>query len=466
MQIPIVSGIYTDNGPDFRTSYPLNLVPVPKTQGISEGYLRPADGIVQIGTGPGQNRGGINWNGILYRVMGTKLVSVASNGTVTTIGDIGGSGRVTFTYGPSYLAIASSNQLWLYDGTSLAQVTDPDLGNVVDVIWIDGYFMTTDGSFLVVTDLNNPFSVDPLKYGASEADPDPVVALLKLRNEVYALNRYTIEVFDNLGTSGFPFGRIEGAQIQKGTVGTHANCVFVESIAFLGGGFNEAPAVYLGNNGSTVKISTREIDQILQYYTEAQLAQVFVEARADKGHQHLYINLPDKTLVYDAEASQAIQQPVWFILSSSMNGEGRLRVCTMIWAYDRWNVCDTQSAAIGYLDSNISTHWGQKVAWEFTTPIVYNESKGVLFHEIELVSLTGRASFGLDPTIWTQYSTDGLTWSVPKSIKAGKTGERDKRLVWLQQGSMRNWRIQRVHGTSDAHIAIARLEARVEPLNY
>ena len=56
VQIPILNGIYTDNGPDFRTSYPVNMVAVPKTNGISEGFLRPADGIVANGTGPGQSQ--------------------------------------------------------------------------------------------------------------------------------------------------------------------------------------------------------------------------------------------------------------------------------------------------------------------------------------------------------------------------------------------------------------------------
>jgi hypothetical protein len=80
MQIPILSGIYSDPAGDFRTSLPKNMIPVSKEQGISKGYLRPADGITEFGTGPGTDRGGINWNGILYRVMGTKLVKVAADG--------------------------------------------------------------------------------------------------------------------------------------------------------------------------------------------------------------------------------------------------------------------------------------------------------------------------------------------------------------------------------------------------
>ena len=466
MQIPILNGIYADATPDFRTSYPKNLVPVPKQTGISAGYLRPADGIVEAGTGPGINRGGINWNGALYRVMGTKLVEIAEDNTVTEIGDVGTGGRVTFDYGFTYLAVASGGRLYLYDGSALTQVTDPDLGTVLDVVWVDGYYMTTDGEFLVVTDLDDPFAVNPLKYGSSEADPDPVEGLLKLRNEIYALNRYTIEVFDNVGTTGFPFQRIAGAQIQKGTVGTHANCVFMDNIAFLGGGRNEAPSIYMGANGSTQKIATREIEEIIATYTEAQLSVAFLEERTDKAHQFLIVHLPNHTLVFDGAATQVMGQPVWFSLSSTLVGDGKWNACTVIWCYDKWNVCHPDTDQFGYLDDTISSHWGIDVGWEFGTQIVYNESNGVIFHEMELIALTGHVASGTSPTIWTQYSSDGETWSVEKPIRAGTLGQRAKRLVWLQQGHMNNWRIQRFRGTSEAHLAIARLEARLEPLAF
>lgn len=52
MQIPIISGVFTDGRANFRASYPLNLTPVVQPQGITAGYLRPAEGIVQNGTGP------------------------------------------------------------------------------------------------------------------------------------------------------------------------------------------------------------------------------------------------------------------------------------------------------------------------------------------------------------------------------------------------------------------------------
>jgi len=467
MQIPILNGIYTDNGPDFRTSYPVNMMPVPKNSGISSGYLRPGDGIVSNGSGPGVDRGGVSWNGTCYRVMGTKLVTVASNGAVTVLGDVGGpvDTLVTFDYSFDRLAIASGGRLYYWNGV-LTQVTDPDLGVVLDFCWVDGYFMTTDGTSLVVTELSDPTQVNPLKYGSSEVDPDPVVALLRLRNEVYALNRNTIEVFDNVGGEFFPFQRIDGAQIQKGAIGTFACCVFMETVAFLGSGRNEAPGVYMGANATAQKISTQEIDEILLGYTEAQLATVKLEARNDKAHQHLYIHLPDRTIVYDGAASEALGDLVWFTLTSTVVGFAQYRARNLVWAYDKWLVGDPQSSNIGYLVDTIGTHWGQKVRWEFGTLIAYNEGNGALFHEIELVSLTGRVALGVDPIITTSYSLDGSSWSQDRPLRAGTTGNTKKRIAWFQQGGMRNWRIQRFRGDSDAHLSFARLEAQIEGLAY
>jgi hypothetical protein len=465
MQIPILRGVYASTTPELRTAYPVNLVPVPKQSGISNGFLRPGDGIVANGTGPGTDRGGINWNGTCYRVMGTKLVSVSSNGTVTVLGDVGSGGPVTFDYSFDRLAIASGGRLYYWNG-ALTQVTDLDLGNVLDVVWVDGYFMTTDGEFLIVTELTNPTQVNPLKYGSSEVDPDPVLALIKLRNEVYALNLHTIEVFDNVGGEFFPFERIDGAQIQKGVIGTHACCVYIDRIAFLGSGRNEAPGIYVGASSNTQKISTQEIDELLLTYTEAQLSQVKLEARNDKSHQHLYVHLPDRTMVYDAAASEALGDQVWFTLTSTIVGFSQYRAQNMVWAYDKWLVGDPQSNSIGYLVQDTGHHWGQQVRWEFGTTIVYNEGNGAIFNRLELVSLTGSVALGKNPQISTSYSVNGLAWSQDRSISVGTTGNTAKRLAWFQQGHMRNWRIQRFRGDSDAHISFVRLEAQIEGLAF
>ena len=467
MQIPILQGIYTDTKADYRIAYPVNMKPIIKSTGISAGYLRPVDGIVATGVGPGRSRGAINWENVCYRVMGSKLCSVDEIGRVTILGDVGNDGKqVSMTYSFDRLAVASAGNLFYLVNGTLSQVTDPDLGLVVDVVWIDGYFVTTDGAFLVVTELNDPFSVNPLKFGSSEIDPDPVVGLVKQRNEIYAINRYTIEVFDNLGGVNFPFGRIEGAQVQRGALGTHCAIAYEGGIAFLGSGVGESPGLYVASNGRSEKISSREIDELLATYTEQQLADVVLEVVNDRSHALLWVRLPDRTIAFDLKSSQASQQQVWYILTSSTSERySPYRAIDVIWCYDDWQVGDIESVNVGVLDDTTSTHFGSVVYWEFSTSIIYDASKGAVFHSLELVGLPGRVAFDDDAYISTSYSLDGREWSQQRPLFIGGSGNRQKRMVWRRQGNMRNIRIQRFIGDSRSRLAVARLEAEIEGLS-
>ncbi len=486
MQIPIISGIYTDADADFRISYPINMRPVVQDTGVAAGYLRPVEGATQIGSdGPGVSRGAINWDGVHYRVMGDQLCSIDDIGTVTQHGSVGDDGKqVTMVYSFDILAIASNLELfyfypttvddtgWTYTlileagGFKLIKVTDADLGDVIDVTWVDGYFMTTDGEFLVITELNDPTDVNALKYGSSEIDPDPVVGLVKLRNEIYAVNRYTIEVFDNVGGQLFPFQRIDSAQIQRGALGTHCAIVYEEALAFVGSTPGESPGVYMAANGRSQKISSREIDEVLATFTEAQLEDVVMETVNDKSHALLWIRLPDRTVAYDLKATQTVGQPVWYTMSSgTLDVPATYRPIDIIWCYDKWQCGDLDSFDIGILDDTIASHFGDTISWEFGTRIVYNESRGALFHSLELVSLTGRAPSGESPVISTAYSLDGRTWSQERIIDAGALGDRLKRLIWRRQGNMRNMRMQRFRGDSKAYLAVNRLEVELEALS-
>lgn len=465
MQLPILSGIFTDEAGQFRTRYPRNLIPVPKASGLSDGYLRHTDGIIFFAETTGKDRGGINWNGILYRALDGNLCKVGEDGTITTIGDIGDdSNPVTFDYSFTHLAVCSNKHLFLYDGTTFAQVTDTDLGNVLDFIWVDGYFMTTDGVNLVVTELNNPFSVNPLKYGSSEISPDPIIAIKKVRNEPVAINRYTIEFFSNVGGDNFPFQRITGAQIYKGAIGTHAVCIVNDLVVFVGSGQNEQPAIYSGINGNFAKISTSEIEQELSAYTEIELSKTVVEYKLYNGHIHILVHLPNKTLIYDISGSSATNTPIWYTADSGINESLQYRAKFHTYCYNKWIVGDTINNQLGYLDDVISTHFGDDITWEFTTQIVFNEGNGAIFKSLELIATTGRIEVGKKPKISTSYSLDGITWSQHKFIEVGTTGNYTKRLVWFLQGSMRKIRMQHFRGNSDSMISIARLEATLEAL--
>ena len=137
----------------------------------------------------------------------------------------------------------------------------------------------------------------------------------------------------------------------------------------------------------------------------------------------------------------------------------------MVWVYDRWMIGDPESSNIGYLVQDIGSHWGEQVYWQFGTLIIYADGKGALMLQLELVSLTGSVALGANPQISTSYSVNGLSYSQERSIAVGTIGS-NKRLSWFQQGHMRNFRIQRFRGNSDAHVSFVRLEAEIEALAY
>lgn len=466
MQIPILNGIYTDTVPDFRTSYPVNMVPVPKATGISAGYLRPAEGAVRLGSILGQPRGAINWNGTLYAIIGDKFISIDDEWNVAIIGSVGNDGlHVTITYGFDRIAFVSADDLYYYDGSALTQVTDADLGRAISVAWVSGYYVTTDGDYLVVTDIANPMSVSPLKYGSSEYDPDPLVGVVRQRTELVAINRYSIETFQLTASTGFPFQRITSATIPKGSIGPTAFCLFDDSIAFIGSGRNEPPSVFLGATGAALKIATKEIENILDSFTEVELYKAVLISRSHEGHEDLWIKLPDRTLVYDFASSSVLGEPVWYQLTSATAGYSRYRITDPTWCYNKWMVFDCDTGDFGYLTKETARQFDAVYRWEFGTSILYNEGRGALFNSIELACLNGRAEIGDTPQISTSYSVDGINWSQSRIISAGMHGDRLRRLVWFNQGHMKHWRVQRFRGDAKTLIAPIRVEAAIEPLS-
>jgi hypothetical protein len=466
-QIGILTGIYATTGPDLARSYPINLDPVVEPllgdgTGISKGYLRLSHGIQTKALPTGQDRGGRVWQGTHYRVCGSTLYTVDEAGALTVVGDVGAGGPVGWAESFDRLAIRSGDKLWYWTGTALTQVTDPDLGAVNSLAWSDGYFLTTDGTSIVATELNDPAAVDPLKYGSSEADPDPVVGLLALRGTVYALNRHSIEAFQNTGGTGFPFRRNRGSEINKGAAGPDAFCPFVETFAFCGSGRNETPGVYLAGAGQAVPISPRALNDELAALSDTDLASVRMEQITVAGQLRLMVHLPARTWVYHWTASQAIDLPVWSILAGGLFGENPYPARGFVWFDNRW-WCGG-NGVIGTLDADTPTLFAEKAGYRFDTPLVYNEGMGAIIHALELVTLAGRTT-GPEPQVSVSLTDDGLTYTPERPASVGRRGERNVRPAWRRLGRMRHWRGFRFRGVAEAPVAFTRLEATLEPLN-
>ncbi len=451
-QIALISGIYGGSASDFERSVPVNLTPIAEPgdgngTGVSKGYLRSIPGVVTTHTAAGKDRGATVYGGRHLRVIGSTLYEVGT--TLLALGDVGDNGKpVQFAEGFGRLGISSAGNLYYLIGVGLTKVTDPDLGVSLSVAWSDSYFLSTDGDYIVATELNDPTSIDPLKYGSSEADPDPVVGLLALRGEVYALNRYTIEKFINAGTSGFPFQRSRGAQIPKGCVNAAAYTQFVETFAFCGSARNESPSIYLAGSGQAIRISPRALDDVLAKLTDAELGMVELEALNSSGLYQLYVHLPKETWVYHWTASQLLDMPVWSKLAGGVIND-------QPWPCRHYQLVGTtwycgNGGKVGRVDPVAVTMFDQPIGYRFDTPLIYNEGRGAIAHDAELIA-RGKANVAMS------YTNDGQTWSQERFCGKG-------RLAWRRLGRLSNYRGFRFRGILEAPVAFARLEAQLEPL--
>ena len=462
-QIAILKGIYADNVGDFVESKPINREPVVMDTGLSQGFLRVAPGVVGTDQGSGDDRGGILWNGVAYRVIGSRLVRLDSAGKIFDIGNVGPGGPCWFDYSFDQLAVGSGTNVFLYDGFTINQITDPDLGQIIDGIWIDGYFLMTDGEFLVVTELNNPTAIDPLKYGSSEEDPDPILGVIKVRGEVYALNRYTTENFLNAGSTGFPFARNSGGLIPFGAVGTKAKAAFLQTFAFVGSARGEALGVYIAGNGDASKLSDRFIDQELAKLTDAEAAAIQCESRVDADEQRFLIHLPDKTLVYYATASSRSQSKIWAIYASGVGADEAYRGRNGVPAYGKTWVGDADGN-VGYLDTSVSTQFGKIAGRRIDTALLYNEAGRGIINSVELAGLPGRAPLGAEPRIFMSWTIDGVSWSQERVVTAGRAGEKATRMQWRPNIRFNQWIGMRFREADEGLQTYARLDAKIQAL--
>lgn len=481
MQLGLARGSYTDAGAEWRTSYPRNLVPTIKESGISQMFLRSAEGLTRFDQNApvmtGHDRGGINWQGTCYRVIGSNFVSVSASGSVTVLGQVPDDGNpVAMDYGYSNqgIGIVSGKTLWFYTiqlpsgstgALALRQCTDSNVGAPIDLIWMAGYFVLTDGKSVYVTQLANQFTFNTQLFGSSSNQPDPINGLWKFRNELYVGNRYQIPILDNVGGTGFPFSENQGATIQKGVIGPYAKCLTSQGFAFLGGARDEAPSVWLSAGlGIAQNIATREIQKLIKTYTETQLATATLEYWAEDEQQFTYLHLPDYTLAYDVAGSQAAQQPLWFLLDSSNDGTGAWRAWHPVYCYGKFLMGDKTDQRIGFLDQTTAAQYGVNARWQFDTIFAYNKAKGFTVTALELIGTYGRAATGEIDTMSMQYTNDGQKWSAPKFISMGAQGQTGKRAQWRPKHFFRNFRGYRFAGFNAAPISFAALEADGEPM--
>lgn len=375
IQVPIIRGDKAGNTTDYLDKLPKNMIAVAKEIRGAAGYLVSADGLVSYGAGSGLDRGGFynDRQGILYRVSGNSLIKVSPDGSAVAVGSIAGSGQASLSYSFNNQIIVAGGNAYLSNGSTVTQITDPDIGNPIDQCWIDSYIFYTDGEFLYHSLISDESQVDPLAYATAEFMPDGSLGVMQTQdNLVMVLGRYSIEYFINQANPQFAFSRIVQKSIKGGICGTHCKVEIGGNVFILGGRRDESTAVHVVNAGSLSKLSTQTVDRIISSYTEAELSTAVLEGRTDERDTLLIVRLPNHTLVLNVGAMQQVDiQNAWSVLSYGVNNDKWLGANGVFDPrINKWTYGSAYDSELYQLDKTTGQQDGAPSEYEFSTPLI------------------------------------------------------------------------------------------------
>jgi hypothetical protein len=333
----------------------------------------------------------------------------------------------------------------------------------------DGFFVCTasDGKVFFNSALNDPLNYRALDFGTAEISPDLIVASIVIHNELFIVGVETIELFQNIGGSGFPFQRIPGANIQKGAHAKFGIVALDETFAFVGGGKEELSTIYqVADSNSAVKIATGAIDNELQKFTKDEISNCVAMTYFERGSQIAIFTftsnrIPSRTFAYNATTSKLSGIPIWFEFQTGVTVDNRWNVNSIVVAYGKI-LAGTTEGEIAELDKNTYTDLGEPILREFTSAPLSNQDEPLFIPKIKLwmeagVGLT--TGDGSDPSVSMDSSVDGKTYGNDRLRKIGKIGKFGQQTVWKRNGRTAAFKFWRFRVTQPIKPVIRKLQA-------
>lgn len=365
--------------------------------------------LTTVGSGPIQgifSKKG-TFGGDVFYISSTNLY----RGT-TSLGPVAfaGSGIPSFAASDTQLVVARGATARLYNGTTLANVTFPDGAPVVAVAYIGSLFVylrgggAFPGRFYWSAPLNAA-SIDGLAYATAEREPDDLLDIKPLGDNIWLFGQQSVEAWAHTGDADLPFTRLENVSFDKGIFGTGAVTRADNSLIFVA----TNRTVYRVSEVPE-RISDHSIEERIKASATCRL---FVFTR--EGHEMVCVRLDDETLVYDCSTGE------WCEFQTA-GGQWIAQCCAMV----------DHLAYFGHASTNQVMGWsewddlGVEMERRFTAAAPLDQVTPI--DRISLWANTGQTPLlsgqGSDPQIEMQSSDDaGNSWSEWETDSLGKQGE-------------------------------------------
>lgn len=379
---------------------------------------RALPGLSPFATIPtGTVRGRLVIGNFLYAVVGTRVVQVGRDGTVTSLdGQIAGSGLVTMARNnaliPDITITAEYASYLIVNRSTVVEYRDPNLPQVNSVAFLDGYFLWTDAIGNIRASGLNATTIDPLSIARAEARPDGLLRGVVYGQSFFALGSSTIEVWQDVGSSPFPLAR--STVIPIGLAGQWAVAGYEDG---WGG-----PLIFVADDGSV-----RRLDG----YTPTRISSDDLERLIAKVDDRR--TLVASVYTFGGNAIWSLSSPLFTWEYNLTTGEwherisaGRLRWQTglTVKAFGRWLASDLDGGALVEIDVDALDENGDPLVWGLDSGPVKDFPARVQCPGAAFDFVLGQAPLGRDPQVMLSWSHDGgATWSRPLVRPLGVQGK-------------------------------------------
>lgn len=353
-------------------------------------------------------------------VLADSLYEVMADGAATDLGPVPG-GFATMAADGATVVVTVAGQIWVWNGTTLGRVTDPDAPEASSVTFINGFyvFTETDADQFFTSPMNDPSGdYDALDFDSADSSPDKLVGSLRIGRDLILFGSQSVEFWYYSGDATFPFNRYDDTPLDVGLAGALAATRAGET------------AYWLASDNTVRRLDGRVGSRVSTFAIETQIekwadpSQTVVSSHVWRGHLFITLRNPDGCVEYD-EATKlwhdrgSFNSPTW-------------RGGHYAYAFGKHIVGGDRLYEFGGYDED-----GETLPFEMVTPWLDQKGQKFAINNVELRMQPGTGSLTLDPKVSLSRTEDGESWTAPKLRSFGKQGQRQRRVQFGRQGSSR-----------------------------
>lgn len=375
---------------------------------------RPGLENTEITMGSGPIRGLYTADGVLsnglFGVSDNKLYNEE-----TLVGNIDGTGPVSFCGYEDYVFINAGQSLYKYDGTTLSAISFPDSASVAKiVVGASRLIAIRAGTGTVYWTDPLGVAIDPLDFATAENSPDSLKDMLYIGDKLILFGAETVEFWPVTDDDSLPFAPLVGAVFPVGIKGTGMAAAFNRSFAWVTN-YNEIcvgePENIISEPELQIKIAESGDVSLFTFYVD--------------DNEYLCVRLDSETWAYGARSG------VWSKLESY--GQDNF-VCQ---CYDGGYFGTDQNGTLAQWSDNYEDFDGPMErrfrAWAAITTGTLMLSNVVLRTNPGTTPyITGDYT---DPTVEARTSRDGgFEWQPWRQKQLGSQGQYRRKTIWTSLG--------------------------------